>query len=245
MLRVNEAKTTGLLKAEGIRLETEYPIAVESLDHRYPHGTTHDNTRYPRFVERCEKLLAPRSKLAFLDLGCSGGGMVLDAALRGHLSVGLEGSDASLAAQRAEWRLLPDNLKTCDITKPFFVKDKNGDVQQFDIITAWEVMEHIAEKDLPQLFANIHEHLSSDGLFVASIANWEDIDPDSGVNWHVTMHDYDWWNARLENAQFEVCSELLDIFDLARGGYNPPNCYENPYGEVNTEKCFHIVARKV
>lgn len=227
-----------------IKLETDHPIAYESLDHLYPHGTIRDNTRYPRFVEKCEGLLAPKTDLAFLDLGCSGGGMVLEAALRGHISMGLEGSDCSKKEQRAEWRLLGDRLQTCDITKPFCLRDSRGEMRQFDIITAWEVLEHIAEADLPGLFDNIKKHLADDGIFVGSIANWDDIDPESGVNWHVTVHPYDWWKAKFEAAGFCVCTELFDVIDLARGGYNPPHCYEAPYPEADTQKSFHIAVRK-
>lgn len=226
-----------------VKLVTDAPIAYESLDHLYPHGTIRDNTRYPRFVKKCEDLLGRTENLSFLDLGCSGGGMVLEAALRGHFSIGLEGSDCSLKEQRAEWRLLGNRLQTCDITKPFRLEDEKGELQRFDIITAWEVMEHIAENDLPNLFQNILLHLKSDGYFIASVANWKDIDPISGVNWHVTMQPYPWWKLRFEEAGFVVCSELLQPIDLARGAYNPPHCYETPSTEFNAETAFHIAAK--
>ena len=243
-LMVALQRQRGFLPENKIKLETDYPIAYESLDHLYPHGTIQDNTRYPRFVKKCETLLASRKELAFLDLGCSGGGMVLEAALRGHISMGLEGSDCSKREQRAEWRLLGDRLQTCDITKPFYLRDVYEKTQQFDVITAWEVLEHIAETDLPGLFDNIRNHLADDGIFVGSIANWDDIDPESGVNWHVTVHPYDWWKAKFEAAGFFVCTELFDVIDLARGGYNPPHCYEAPYPDVDTQKSFHIAVRK-
>ena len=228
-----------------LELHTNYPIAAESLDTLVPHGTIQDNTRYPRFIKKCETLLGQDRELSFLDLGCSGGGMVLDAILRGHLGIGLEGSDASLNAQRAEWRLLRDNLFTCDISKPFALVDKKTQQKaQFHIITAWEVMEHIAEKDLPQLFINIKDHLLPDGYFIASIANYDDIDPETGINWHVTVHPYEWWKDRFENAGFSIRTELIDTIDLARGGYNPPNIYMAPSANVDKERCFHVVAQK-
>ena len=232
------------LPENGIVLETDHPIAYESLDHLYPHGTIRDNTRYPRFVEKCERLLAPKRELAFLDLGCSGGGMVLEAALRGHISMGLEGSDCSQKEQRAEWRLLGERLQTCDITKPFCLRNAQGDVQRFDVITAWEVLEHIKEADLPQLFENIRNHLASGGYFVGSIANWDDIDPKSGVNWHVTVHPYGWWAQKFEEAGFRLHTEDFDPIDLARGAYNPPQCYLKPAEVVYTETSFHIAVKK-
>ena len=186
----------------------------------------------------------PKKDLAFLDLGCSGGGMVLEAALRGHLSMGLEGSDCSKKEQRAEWRLLGDRLQTCDITKPFYLHQSDNKLQQFDIITAWEVLEHIAEADLPQLFENIRKHLTDEGYFVGSIANWDDIDPVSGVNWHVTVHPYEWWAEKFSNAGFKICTEDFAVIDLARGGYNPPHCYEQPYPEVDLERSLYIAVHK-
>ncbi|MGO5095340.1 glycosyltransferase [Agathobaculum sp. LCP25S3_E8] len=230
------------LPKHDIHLITDYPIAYESLDYLYPHGTIRDNTRYPRFVERCEEILGQKNGLSFLDLGCSGGGMVLEAALRGHISMGLEGSDSSKKEQRAEWRLLGERLQTCDITKQFRLETPNGNLKKFDIISAWEVMEHIAENDLPQMLENIKMHLSNTGYFVASIANWDDIDPETGVNWHVTLHEYQWWVQQFEKAGFAIRTELFQPIDLARGTYNPPHCYETPYPAYDQEKNFYIVA---
>lgn len=228
-----------------IKLETKFPIAYESNDYKVPHGTIRDNTRYPRFVRKCEQIFLNKERLKFLDLGCSGGGMVLDAIIRGHVGIGLEGNDASLIQQRAEWRLLKDCLFTCDITKPFKLYNQlNRDkYEKFDVITAWEVLEHIQDEDLDQLFENLLNHLEIGGIFVASIANWDDIDPITGVNWHVNTHDYDWWKERFTSFGFEVCSELVSTEDLARGGINPPHCFERPYDDYDTNKTFHIVVK--
>lgn len=139
--------------------------------------------------------------------------------------------------------MLGSRLQTCDITKEFLLQREDGAIQRFDIITAWEVLEHIAECDLPQLFKNIKRHLNPDGYFVGSIANWDDIDPDSGVNWHITVHPYEWWRDIFMDCGFEICTEKFHTIDLARGGYNPPHCYERPYPDVDMQKSFHIVAR--
>lgn len=105
-------------------------------------GTRNDNTRCPRFVRKCEDIFG--HKIRALDLGCAGGGLVLDFLLAGHSSVGLEGSDYSLKWQRAEWRFLRDRLFTCDITEPYSIIDNSaGKPAQFDLISAWEVLEHL------------------------------------------------------------------------------------------------------
>ena len=61
---------------------TSSPVAAASNDHKVPLGTINDNTRCPRFVAACERVF--RKPLRFMDLGCAGGGLVLDFLLRGH-----------------------------------------------------------------------------------------------------------------------------------------------------------------
>ena len=226
-----------------IKLETEYPVACESNDHIVPHGTIRDDTRYPRFIHACEMYFKDMDKLAFADLGCSSGGIVLDALLRGHEAVGLEGSDESFRQQRAHWRVIPKNLFTCDVTKPFALK-KDGIRKEFDVISAWEMLEHIGESDLDILLKNIKEHLKIGGIFVGSIANWDDIDEKTGVNWHVNLHPYEWWSEKFKKFGFEIITEKFSPHDMARGTYNPPHCYELPAESYDPKKDFYIVAKK-
>jgi len=180
---------------EPLRVETAHPVAFASADHTHPRGTKADNTRSPRFVARCEAIFG--HKISHMDLGCAGGGPVWDFHVAGHRSIGIEGSDFSLREKRAFWSLIPDRLFTADITRPFRVTNTDGTPNAFQVITAWEVLEHIHEVDLPALFANIREALTPDGLFVASVATFEDRDPDSGAVWHVTIKSRDWWAEQL------------------------------------------------
>jgi hypothetical protein len=73
---------------KGFTVQTDYPVAYESNDHRFPWGTKNDNTRPPRFVAACERHF-PDQTLRYMDLGCSGG-LVFDFLLRGHMAVGIE-----------------------------------------------------------------------------------------------------------------------------------------------------------
>ena len=145
----------------------------------------------PRFVAACERVFGP--KLKFLDLGCAGGGLVLDFVLRGHDAMGLEGSDYSLIRQRAEWRTLKNRLMTCDITQPFKVRRANGEAMSFDVISAWDVLEHIPEDALPVLFRNISEHLQPKGIFTGTVSTRSARVAPDGTNYHATVRPRNWW----------------------------------------------------
>ena len=182
-----------------ISLQTKHPIAFESPDHLAPWGTAYDNSTNRKFVlfmaDRvdCEN---PGTAKAFMDLGCSGGQLVKDFLNLAWASVGLEGSDYSLKHGRANWPELGNkNLFTCDITKPFqvFVDANPG---KFDLITAWEVLEHIHANDLDQLFANIRNHLKEGGYFVASTTSSSD-KPD-GIELHQSRLSNQQWRDLIE-----------------------------------------------
>lgn len=171
-----------------IEVRTDHPVATDSPDHLHPIGTRMDNSTNQRFNNKLYFLF--RKQLRVLDLGCSGGGFVRNCIDDGHIAVGLEGSDYSKKIKRAEWRTIPDNLFTCDITKPFEIFE-DGSLMLFDVVTAWDFMEHIAEKDLPQVIANIKKHLKPGGLFIANIA-YGDAEHD-GWHLHQTMQKKPWW----------------------------------------------------
>jgi predicted TPR repeat methyltransferase len=219
-------------------------VALTSDDHLVPWGTLVDNTRWPRFVKACETLTG-RSPLNAMDLGCAGGGLVLDFLLAGHKAIGIEGSDHSQAERRAEWRIIPHNLFTADITKPFSVSEpESKSLIAFDIITAWDVMEHIREPDLDAVFTNVRRHLRSDGYFIGTIAVVGDEDKERGAVYHRTVKPQEWWIARFAAAGLEVLRDppLLPQ-DYCRGIGNPFNPNDGDYRKFPGIG-FHFVARK-
>ena len=170
-----------------VTLKTEFPVAFESPDHLVPWGTANDNSSNKKFVLFMDDLVSrqvgARDK-RFLDLGCSGGQLVKDFLDMGWTAVGLEGSDFSQKHQRANWPLLGGkNLFTCDLTKPFDLR-LDGKPAQFQIITAWEVLEHIPQNDLESLFRTISRLLAPDGYFIASTTAAPDIH--DGIDLHQT-----------------------------------------------------------
>lgn len=242
-LLVALAKRFDLFPDPGVVLDTAFPIAVDSTDHRNPFGTRYDNTRYPRFCYCCEQVF--RKPVRFLDIGCAGGGLVLDFLLRGHFAIGIEGSDYSLKDQRAEWRLLPKHLFTCDATKPFNLEYRSsGERIKFDVVSAWEVLEHIAEGDLPQFFANILSHLADGGIFAASVATVEHRDEKLNVRWHATVKPREWWFKAVTDAGFEQIGGLFQARDFPRqggGAWSSEMDWDTP---GNTSGGFHLVLRR-
>ena len=216
-----------------IKLTTEHSVAYDSLDHIHPLGTIIDNTRHYGFYKKCRKLYG--EDLSFLDLGCSGGGLVFEFALNGHVAIGLEGSDTSKILARVNWRTLPNNLFCCDITKDFELIDCTKRVIScFDIISCWEVFEHIPEDDLETIFLNVKKHSADGGIFIGSIAKH------SGFH-HVTVFDEDWWTKKFSENGFRMLHEEeidFDFLEFCRPIPTRIDLRDHP------EMGFHFVAQK-
>ena len=200
-------------------IDTDNPVAEYSLDHTMPSGTAQDNTLCRNFVFACEKYF--KRKVSYLDLGCSGGGLVRNFLEYKNFSIGVEGSNYSKLKGRAEWSRIPKHLFTSDITKPFNIKSlKNNNNFKFDIIGAWEVMEHLPEESLQYFFKNVCNHLSKDGIFLASVATFP-------LPHHICLHDEEWWiKTFAENGLKQISyKENFINEDFPRGGPEdwPPN----------------------
>lgn len=187
-------------------VETKYPIAFMSPDHIVPHGTSRDNHGKAELIQEFEDHFG--RKIKFMDLGCSGGKFVKEAKDMGNYSIGLEGSDYSVLNKRAEWpELYKKNLFTCDISKPYniYLYDSSSiDHVKFDVISAWEVIEHIHPDDLDTFFLNIKNHLAPNGFFIGSISPNEEII--QGVALHQSVFPADKWRN-------EILTKYFDVFD--------------------------------
>lgn len=223
-----------------IVLRTNSPIASDSVDHLFPHGTAKDSTHWPPFVVACEKLFGVG--MSVLDLGCAGGGLVYDFASRGHDAYGLEGSDFSMKQGRAEWARIPDRLFTCDLAAPFaLLNPDTGQIRKFDIVMAWDVLEHIPKTALSTLFSTVRDHMNKNGIFVGSVSTRAaGIAPD-GRNYHATVENKAWWLAQLQaSGLYPAYPMPFDFADYPRGNGNnfPANFADNP------ESGFHFSVRK-
>ena len=219
-------------------------VAADSVDHIVPKGTSRDNTRWPRLAIWAEEFFG--RKIRFLDLGCSGGGVVFDLHLGGHAAAGVEGSDLSARFERAEWGTIGQHLFVSDITKDFELREAGGTgAAQFDLITAWEVLEHIPQNLLEGLFRNIDRHLAAGGVFAASVATFEDMDAATGLRWHQTVKPKAWWLEEIRR----VAPDLVEVRtgwrtkDFPRGSGNP-NIPWDWDADAVPSLGFHLVMQK-
>ena len=216
---------------ENLKLQTEFPIAYESPDHLMPWGTMRDNSTNPAFIQEVQDFFKSNydlDKIKFMDLGCSGGQLAVDFYKNGNVAVGLEGSDYSVKHQRANWPEYHNKmLFTCDVAKPYTVS--MNDVQyECNMVTAWEVIEHIHPDNLNMFFTNISNHLENNGVFVGSISTNVEI-----IEGHVlhqsVFSEADW---------YERFPEILSGTDLVLYQYPFQNVVRGDWGS------FHVLLRK-
>lgn len=228
-------------------------VAKDSDDHKFPHGAKFNNSINHSFNYKLYDYFNHRKDLLVLDLGCSGGGFVRSVLEDGFTAIGLEGSSIPKKFKLQEWKNCPHHLFTCDISDYFFIKrvprieKKRGrwgkeklKLAKFHCITMWEVLEHIPEDKLAILFRNIFNHLSSQGIFVASIDTSPDGNPLIGATYHHTVKPKNWWLNQFDIAGFtKVKNHKFKAEDYVRGhGLDFLNWHPSD-GEG-----FHVVLRK-
>jgi SAM-dependent methyltransferase len=226
---------------ELVDFRCDKPIADDSLDHIEPRGTARDNTHWVPFVAKCEEIFGFRD-LRYLDLGCAGGGLVFDFAIRRHFAIGLEGSDYSLKCKRAEWATVPDNLFTCDITRPFLITDKRTQSPMlFDVIGIWDALEHLPEAHLDTFFENVRTHLAPDGLFCGTVSTRSASKSESGGNHHQTVQPRSWWDRQFLRSGFEPLSKspfAFEEYPRGNGVIFPADFRAQP------DDGFHFIVRR-
>jgi 2-polyprenyl-3-methyl-5-hydroxy-6-metoxy-1,4-benzoquinol methylase len=178
------------------KILTEKPVAYDSLDHIVPEGTSRDNHTSAGYISEVINYF-DKKKINYLDLGCSGGQLVIDFMNLGNGAVGIEGSDYSAKLGRANWAdYYNKNLFTADVSHPFKVVDEEGEMVKFDCISAWEVLEHIPLAGLKTMMQNIYDHLTPNGIFVGSVS----LDPNP--QWHVSVFPKEFWQKSIFSPLF-------------------------------------------
>jgi SAM-dependent methyltransferase len=179
-------------------------LAETSLDHVVPWGTRKCLSVNKRFIEKLCALYGKGAIFSLLDLGCAGGHFVSECVERGINSAGIEGSDWSQKQGRGAWRIHGDKLFVSDITKPFSFDTS------FDVITAWEVVEHLTEDGVGSFFQNAANASSQNTLLIISTTS----EPDfvNGVNLHQTMKGHEWWIKAARKHGWENSTKLVKYF---------------------------------
>ena len=183
------------------RVETEYPIAIDSPDHLYPWGTKNDNSTNENFVQEIISRFLSNNKLRVIDLGCSGGALIKSWLNHTEYAVGLEGSDYSAKNARAEWPELHNkNLFTCDVSRPYQIMYDDKPYRA-NIITAWELIEHIDPSRVDDFFSMVDKHLVEDGIFVGSGTNTSDAP--EGHELHISRHEKPFWDEKAKGLYYK------------------------------------------
>lgn len=222
------------------RILTEYSIAKDSDDHRWPHGALHDNSSNELFNQKLYALVRYKPDLKVLDIGCSGGAFVRSVLEDGYTAVGIEGSDISRKLQGGEWGNIPLHLFTADATKPFGVVDQQGTAVHFDVVTAWEVLEHIPKNAIRGVIDNIWSNLLPGGYFIASVPTFPDENPLVNAVYHVTLEPKQWWLEQFQRAGFrEIADHIFETRDWVRGHGNGLTNWSADEGDG-----FHLVLQK-
>lgn len=221
-------------------LNTEHPVAVYSDDHIWPHGSASDNSANRLFNLKLYDLLKYKPDIKLLDFGCSGGAFVKSVLDDGYTAIGLEGSDVSKKLQNGEWDTIPLHLFTCDITRPFTIIDCRETKVSFDVITAWEVLEHIPRDVIPGLIENICGNLLEGGYFIASVATFPEANPNLNAVYHVTLESREWWLSQFtQKGLVEVTDHKFQTRDWVRGNGLGCTNWDPKSGDG-----FHLVLRK-
>jgi cyclopropane fatty-acyl-phospholipid synthase-like methyltransferase len=76
-------------------------------------------------------------------------------------------------------------------------------MRKFDVITAWEVLEHLDPHRLQIALAGIYNHLEDDGIFLGSVSLISDAP--EGIELHQIIKPWDFWIDQFQkNGMFTV-----------------------------------------
>jgi len=156
-----------------------------------PRGSVYDciSISPTNFIKKTKKIFG--KNYTHLDLGCGSGSFVYNSRKAGVDSIGV---DNYLDRKKVPyWNSIYKNFYfNADISKDLFLKKNYQDVK-FDLITLWEVFEHIDTDKLPTLIQNICRHMHEKSIIVGSICTVRDENPLKNAIYHTTVQPKEWW----------------------------------------------------
>jgi 2-polyprenyl-3-methyl-5-hydroxy-6-metoxy-1,4-benzoquinol methylase len=195
---------------------TQNPIALDSNDHLHPSGCINDHHDATEFCDYLIKHWPNRKTL--LDLGTATGTVVSSSVERNFDAFGVEGSDAPKRMQlekgEGPWvKYGGIRLFNADIRYPFQLYRENNERAKFDIITAWDVLEHMTEKTINTVLENIKRH-SIGGAFMIATISFESYPNDL---YHLLPRPREWWLSKFSEFDF-IDKGLSPMLQLVRKG---------------------------
>jgi len=203
-----------------LKIKTDHKLAIDSPDFlvqqqknlKLSFSAAEDNSTNKHFISKIEKFFSSKKNLTngeflidVLDLGCGGGQLIVDFSEEMFIkhAIGLDGVAGSLG--RKNWLKHKNKFFNVDLSKDFTILNEKDEIQKFDLITSWEMIEHLHPNDLNLFFKNMYKHLKDDGVFLGSIALFPDVRDAFGR--HQAMRDYDKTTEQFVLHQSVFCEE--------------------------------------
>ncbi|WOC79532.1 class I SAM-dependent methyltransferase [Stutzerimonas frequens] len=173
-----------------------WSAAQRTLDHYRSNAQAfREGTREHDVSQNIDALLRhirAESPLRILDLGCGPGRDLRAFKARGHVAVGLDGTEAFVDMARAE--------SGCEVWQQDLLQLQLPSTS-FDGVFANAVLFHVPSSELPRVLAQLHETLRPDGVLFCSNPRGHNEEGWSGDRYGVW---YDWpaWRQRVLAAGF-------------------------------------------
>lgn len=130
---------------------------------------------------------------SYLDMGCGDGWLVYTAQTAGvHVSMGVELSDSAVKVSPPGTQIaVYDLATTCDLG------------HGFDLVTSWEVGEHLPEEAADTYVYNLARHTSKYLVFTAARKG-------QGGYYHINCQDQEYWREKITDAGLQYDVELTN-----------------------------------
>jgi len=134
------------------------------------------------FNEVCYRLF---DSPTFIDLGCAEGGYIKEVIDDGYFGIGVDGFPAFKNRGIEGWGKYPDHFFQLNFAKPMVVESE-GIPLKFDVVTAWEVAEHLFEDEIDTFIKNLANLVKDEGMVLLTVSARAD-------RGHFTIRPMEWW----------------------------------------------------